>query len=297
MGLEWTSEDNFKINNVIMNPPYQDGLDAEIIIKMNSFAKDNIVSIQPSKWQTADDYYVGADYNTMRQKVVNNISTVIFYPDCKDVFDIWQADGITIINVNKHKENEKCNVINKCSTQKYFNSTEIRDIRHRETLLNCCNSIIKKLGEYTSINIERLNTSGKYQVFANLKTPGGGFYSLSKTNHGIYGLGLARLIDIENESKTVEESKLIFASDNKQQCENFLSWFNSKFVRFLIIANISKLNGTLTNDYFRFVPDVDNKDFNTKYDDKYFYTKYNLSEHDIELIEYTVKERHNEPKL
>ena len=105
------------------------------------------------------------------------------------------------------------------------------------------------------------------------------------------------MIDIENESKAVEESKLIFASDNKQQCENFLSWFNSKFVRFLIIANISKLNGTLTNDYFRFVPDVDNKDFNIKYDDRYFYTKYNLSEQDIELIEYTVKERHNEPKL
>lgn len=290
-------DNDFKINNIIMNPPYQDGLDAEFVIQLNTLVTDNIISIQPSKWQTADDYYVGADYKTMRQQIVDNIDTVIFYPDCKDIFDIWQADGITILHINKHKENEKCNIINKCTTQKYFNSAEIRDIRHRETLLNCCNYIIEKLGKYESIDLEHLNKYGRYQVFINLKTPGGGFYSLSKTNHSIYGLGLVRLIDIENESKTVDESKLVFASDSKQQCENFIRWFNSKFVRFLIIANISKLNNTLTNDYFRFVPDIDDKEFNTLYTDNYFYEKYNLSVQDIELIEYTVKERQYESKL
>ena len=286
-------ERDFTINNIVMNPPYQDGLDARFSILTSILAKDSIVSIQPAKWQTADDYYVGADYKTMRQQIVDKISTVIFYPDCKDIFEIWQADGITIICINKHKKYEKCNIINKCSTQKYFNSTEIRDIRHRETLLNCCNSIIEKLGTYTSIDLEHLNKYGRYQVFANLKTPGGGFYALSKENHSIYGLGLTRLIDSEIESKTVEESRIVFASDDKQQCINFLSWFNSKFVRFLIISNISKLNGTLTNDYFRFVRDIDDKEFNRKYNDKYFYKKYNLSSEDINIIEYTVKEREN----
>lgn len=136
MSVEFTSADDFKINNVIMNPPYNSGMDLDFVDLAYKIAIDSVVAITPAKWQTTADDYSGCaskniNYKQFREMYVPHMSHVVFYPDCKDIFDIGQRDGITwfIIDKSIHKN---CTIINKCKLQKYFNSESIRCITNRE---------------------------------------------------------------------------------------------------------------------------------------------------------------------
>lgn len=48
--------------------------------------------------------------------------------------------------------------------------------------------------------------------------------------------------------------KCIYSQDNLEDCKIFLSYFNSRLLRFLVFINTSKMSNMLTDDVFRFVP-------------------------------------------
>ena len=115
------------------------------------------VMITPAKWQTAADDHSGCaskniDYKGFREKLVPHMSKVVFYPDCADVFNIKQADGITYYILDKNNKQEKCTVINTSKRQKIINSTEKRNITNRESLWNIGHEIVEYLGDYTRFN-------------------------------------------------------------------------------------------------------------------------------------------------
>lgn len=94
--------------------------------------------------------------------------------------------------------------------------------------------------------------------------------------------------------------KVTFESDSRVECESFASYLNSRFLRFFIALNISKMTPVTTNDYFRFVPAPMVLDehgnripgkFDHVYTDQELYKTWNLPQKYIDVIEAIVKER------
>lgn len=102
----------------------------------------------------------------------------------------------------------------------------------------------------------------------------------------------SRLIDIQaGEKKASDASDMTFTSEIKSECESFLSWLNTRFVRFFVAIYQSKLTGMLTNHVFRFVPAPPSGKFDHIYTDKELYKDFNLPQKYIDVIEAVVKER------
>lgn len=294
--------DTMKFDLVIGNPPYNKGMDLDFVDLGYKISDQYTVMITPAKWQTTADDYSGCasknlDYKQFRKLYVPHMSHVVFYPDCKDIFDIGQRDGITWYLLDKDKH-QKCTVVNKCRLQKYFNSESIRSITNRESLCNIGAEVINKMGKYTVFKF--VITHGKYQVWTNNQCPVGGCvgggalnggYALANDGTAQY-LSISRILDTsKGETSPSGASECTFCSDNKSECESFISWLNCKFTRFFVAINISKLTGILTNDNFRFVPAPPSGKFDHIYTDKELYKAFNLPQKYIDVIEAVVKER------
>lgn len=285
---------------VIGNPSYNNGADLDFVDLAYRISKDNtglVCMITPAKWQTTSDDYIGCaseniDYTEFRNRYVEYMDYICYYPVCRDIFEILQADGITYYLLTKQKH-ERCVVENKCKHIKAFNSIETRDIRHRESLFNIGNEIVNYLGDYKRFTFQssRQHEFKRYQVWTNTKIPGGGLSALTspKKTYFVgeshieenYGWALARPNSI----------KCIFSSDIESECESFISWLNCKFTRFFVAINVNKLTGILTDDYFRFVPAPPDYKFNHIYTDQELYNLYNIPQKYIEVIESIVKDR------
>lgn len=253
--------------------------------------------ITPAKWQTAEaDQKIASkmSYGEFRKKLVPYMEQVTFYPDSGECFEIYQLDGISWYLINKQKDKDKaCIVINKCKCQKYFNSEVLRDITNRQTLNNIGNEINIIFKDIKKFSIEEKfkELNKKYVVAANTK--------LAKGNKGIltsdgrtYCISMMYILDREkNEKCPSEENKLVFTSNTKEECESFISYINTKLVRFLVLINISKLNGIWTDDYFRFVPAPPSGKFDHIYTDEELYDAFNLPQKYRDVIEAVIKER------
>ena len=166
--------------------------------------------------------------------------------------------------------------------QKYFNSESIRSITNRESLCNIGAEVINKMGKYTVFKF--VVTHGKYQVWTNNQCPvvggvGGGAlnggYALANDGTAQY-LSISRILDTsKGETSPSGASECTFCSDNKSECESFVSWLNCKFTRFFVAINISKLTGILTDDNFRFVPAPPTGKFDHIYTDEELYKAFN----------------------
>ena len=73
-------------------------------------------------------------------------------------------------------------------------------------------------------------------------------------------------------------------TDSKDIAINFISYMNTKFVRFLILQTLSAIN--LTRECYQFVPMVD---FTKRWTDEELYKKYDLSDEEISFIEAMIK--------
>lgn len=81
-----------KFDVVIGNPPYNKGMDLDFVDMGFELSKQYTVMITPAKWQTAEaDQRVMSKmtYGEFRKKIVPHMSKVVFFPCCKDVFDIY----------------------------------------------------------------------------------------------------------------------------------------------------------------------------------------------------------------
>ena len=290
---------DMKFNVVIGNPPYNKGMDLDFVNLGFDLCTDYCVMITPAKWQTAADDYQGCasktiDYKGFREKLVPHMSKVVFYPDSKDVFDIMQSDGISYYLLDKGNKHAKCEVTNVCRLQSIFNSTEVRSILNRESLMNIGNKIVGYLGKYRKFKFDRINESNRYQVWTNsqLGTVKGKSSSLFGADGTTLVTSVSRIIDTsKGEKPSSGLSKCTFSSDSKEECESFVSWLNTKFTRFFVLINISKLGSILTDDYFRFVPAPPSGKFDHIYTDEELYKAFNLPQRYIDVIEAVIKER------
>lgn len=290
-----------KFDVVVGNPPYNKGMDLDFVNLGFDLCNKYCMMITPAKWQTTADDYVGCtsktiDYKGFREKLVPHMSKVVFYPDCVDIFSIAQVDGISYFLLEKDKTFTECEVENKCLKQKYFNSKQTRSILNRETLHNIGNDIINSLGHYESYKF-KVPAGKRYEVWTNSQTavssgPEAGRYLLGKGEGNMQVISLSRILDkSKGETPTIGTSSLTFASDDIDECKSFISWLNTKFTRFFVAINLSKLTGILTDDCFRFVPAPPSGKFDHIYTDDELYKAFNVPQEYIDVIEAVIKER------
>jgi len=297
---------DMKFDVILGNPPYNRGMDLDFVNQSFDICNKYCLFITPAKWQTADsDQSVSSktlNYGGFRSKIVPHISKVVFYPCCKDLFDIYQTDGITYFLLEKEKQFKECTVVNRCNDIEYFNGTEVRSIRERESLLNIGNEIINYLGTYNSFKFKPIAHNKRYEVWMNTKVSGYDWYA---TQSPRYVLSISRVLDNSKDMGYDGESKCVFESDSMQEIDSFLSWIYTRFTRFFLVPNISKLNNIQTNDCFRFVPSppVDENGeyiWRFHYTDEKLYKFYGLDRPDAQtsaevrytdIIESVIKER------
>lgn len=282
---------DMKFDVIIGNPPYNRGIDIDFInisMKLGGY----LALIVPAKWQTAEDNQrsiAGTGYGEMREKLYKRVTKVIFYPYARDIFDILQSDGISIIVAAKEKMIKETIVENRSKHIKIINSKSNRRIDNRETLWNCGDQIISLIGNVEKYSIQ-INTLGRYEVWTNNKLSGGGLATI-ESNRKVYIIGESNIIDTyKEESDYTGAYTLMFKSDSLGECKSYISWLNTKLTRALFMFGISKLSNTLTDYGFRFVP-MPVEGFNHIYSDEELFNKYRLSEKQIKFIESIIKDR------
>lgn len=81
---------------------------------------------------------------------------------------------------------------------------------------------------------------------------------------------------------------VIFSALTFNECENFVSYINTKLIRFLLYCG--RCGNSVTNkETWRFVPDPG--PFDHIFTDEELYQKYNLTPDEINIIESVIKER------
>lgn len=284
-----------KFSIVLGNPPYNKGIDMDFVFKAFELSDNYMVMITPAKCFTSEAKQQIAStmsYGDFREKIVPHISDLVFYPCCKDVFDILQVDGIVYYIVNKNTKFDKCNIKNICKHLPQFNSDNVsRNITNRQSLLNIGNEIIEYLGEYKRFTIPNTYFKKKYQVWTSIKAPGGNLSTVTFPRKTLF-IGESTLEEYTGIEVKHSDSKICsFTSDSRYECESFISWLNCKFTRFFTAINQSKLTGIITDDCFRFVPAPPSGKFDHIYTDQELYKIFNLPQRYIDIIESIVKER------
>lgn len=294
-----------KFDLVIGNPPYNKGMDLDFVDLGYKLSSQYTVMITPAKWQTTADDYSGCaskniNYKKFRELYVPHMSTVVFYPDALDIFHISQVDGLTYFLIDK-EIHSTATVTNVSFHQKYYNSVSDRDIKNRQTLINIGQEIVDYLGTYNTFSVEHTNKKYTYKVVTNSQIVLCGAGSEARKASDAVGR-LSNMFNNDGQATFIGTPKIgtfvpagaygcAFSSDNKSECESFVSWLNCKFTRFFVAINISKLTGILTDDYFRFVPAPSTGKFDHIYTDEELYKAFNLPQKYIDVIESVIKER------
>ena len=297
---------------VIGNPPYNDGMDIDFVFKAFQLATKCTVMITPAKCFTSEaeqKILSQHSYGDFRKELAPHISNICFYPECSEVFDIQQVDGICWFLLDKNIHTN-CVVVNKCENQKLFNNSRVRSITAGQVLNNLGNEIVEYLGDYNKFRFNTCNTD-TFAVWTNNKIHGArgkeNIYQakgvISYASGQMVIVSDSMLVDMRDEVEKAfipNYSKMSFSSNNKEECESFISWLNCKFTRFFVAINISKLTGILTDYYFRFVPAPPSGRFDHIYSDEELYEYFGLNRPEAQtkdgvryrdIIEAVVKER------
>ena len=314
---------DMRFDVVIGNPPYNKGMDLDFVDKAYEISKDKtgiVCMITPAKWQTAKaDQRVASKitYGQFRERYVPHMSHVCFYPDCLDVFCISESSGIAYFLIDKDTHENSCIVNNKCNLQKIINSTGVRDITHQQSLWNIGNEVVDYLHDTLkkngSLEIKKVDTCKEYCVLMNtqgqkqLGQSGAYDWQEGRINPDYLGkggvafnnegkasvIGTVQLAISQKDGRPSEEAKekiVIFTSDKKEHCESYISYINSKLVKFLVFINLSSMR-TANSNSFRFVPVPPSGKFDHIYTDEEIYKAFNLPQKYIDVIESIIKER------
>lgn len=290
-----------KFDVVIGNPPYNNDLYLDFVQLGYQLSSNYVCMITPAKWQAKG----GGKNEAFRRDIVPHMSKIVFYPDCTDIFAIGDPSGISYYLIDKNNIHDEKIIQNVAVKQHIYNDTEIRSF-DTYSLYNKGTHIANKVIECNkSINIESMDKDNKFQVWSANKVSL--VSNIPKTylwnTDGMFNcLGLQQIAErdtkrvvyetdgLHKSSGVPEDSKVIFSSDNVDECKYFISYCYTRLVRYLLSLSLCGLTGIATkNEWWRFVPDPG--PFDHIFTDKELYDKYNLTQEEIAIIESVIKER------
>lgn len=119
----------------------------------------------------------------------------------------------------------------------------------------------------------------KYKVIVTYAMSGGN----KPTAEGNYQI-LSSLMSLGPDEACSETYLLLDTFDSLNEANNLIQYMSSKFARFLLLQALTSIH--ITKDKFCFVPV---QDFSKSWTDEELYTKYNLSQEEINFIETMIK--------
>ena len=263
---------------VIGNPPYNNDIYIDFVTQGHNLAKQYDVWITPAKWQAKG----GKKNEDFRENIVPHMSKIVYYPYTNDVFDITSQGGISYYIIDRHKHNA---IVNIKSSKHSFIKNECFTLEGRLTIYD---SITEKIvRKVSTLNISGkqlylIDTGGKHKVKTTHLLCG----TVNKIN--CFGGFIICPMTITDNSLNIQNEFILFSSNNRDECFSFMSYIESKLVRFLILPSIS--SGSINNkETWRFVPDPG--PFDHIFTDAELYKKYNLTDEEINIIESVIKER------
>jgi site-specific DNA-methyltransferase (adenine-specific) len=273
------------IDVVVGNPPYNNDIYIPFVEMGHNLSSTCSVFITPAKWQAKG----GAKNEQFRQNIVPHMSKIVYYPDCKDVFNIQVHSGISYYLISKNEYKDKLVTV----------------ICNKSVLLNCkkhTRELIEPMTLYSGAVYNICDKVGCFnKIFKNFKSS---WIAIDK-NINIFmttvaaqsggrtfandGKLLMLSVPIRHD-KTFYKSndyKCIYSATTKDEADSFESWMNTKFIRFMVF--ISWCSFHINNETWRFVPDPIT--FDHIFTDEELYKKYNLTPEEINIIESVIKER------
>lgn len=141
------------------------------------------------------------------------------------------------------------------------------------------------LGYKSKDELLRLDGVDKYKACLSCMPTGNNKYGAFDENGMAFGLKETLMLKPNQVPKGSYFPLMCFDTEN--EVKSFISYFNTRFIRFLIICSI--VGTTISSELFRFVPDPG--DFDHIFTDEELYKKYNLTDEEINIIESVIKER------
>lgn len=279
---------------VVGNPPYNNDMYLDFVMTGHTLAKQFTLMITPAKWQAKG----GGQNDLFRKTIVPYMSKIVYYPEQTDLFDIQESDGITYYLLDA-KEDPYTSIRNSSDDIKAFNSeaTYNRNAILSIQLLNQANQIIDKTSKHLKLNINQ-NIKLKQFCVAEARMFGWGTERVKSgvrfksckcyTNELKYNvISLPTIIKHEDIDTLAKVRVITFTQDSEEECKSYVSYMESKFVKFLMLSG--RVGSMTGREAKRFVPDPGA--FDHIFTDEELYKKYNLTDDEIKLIESVIKER------
>jgi site-specific DNA-methyltransferase (adenine-specific) len=263
-----------KFDVVIGNPPYNNDMYIPFVEMGYQLASTCSVFITPAKWQAKG----GEKNEQFRKNIVPHMSKIVYYLDAHDVFSIGETGGITYYICDKNEHNEKT-IINVCNKLSIFNN---EDVRPFYKILNNYGYEFIKNKVFKPLFIADLPQQFRYRYRVSK------LYSDRNINKHNNVLNPANIEDSKDISILSDNYLIRYSSDNIDNVKSFVSYVNTKYVRFCILIGLCA-SFIVSNEAWRFVPDPG--PFNHIFTDEELYKKYNLTQEEINIIESVIKER------
>ena len=280
---------NMKFDVVIGNPPYNNDLYLDFVQTGYNLLKDDgvMVQITPAKWQAKG----GKKNEDFRANIVPHMKEIVYYPEETDIFDIRSACGICFYSITKQIYPCK-NITNICLRSPMLNTKPVfREYKALNTLYNVGISIIAKV-QPSGYDILSNDTTKRYRVALNNQVLYWGS-SQTKSFFSPEGksqvLSVCKVFDSTFEKLEVGAAKYVYSTNDNSEIPYFVSWIDTKLIRFLVLIGFNVLTGVLNKEFWRFVPNPGK--FDHIFTDDELYKKYNLTQDEINIIESVIKER------
>ena len=272
--------------------------------------------IIPAKWYTNNAH----DCDKARSKTIKNLKILKDFPQASEVFEDIQLSGGLCIYLWEHGYKGKTNFIQVMGEDTYTSYDDISDsklvIRYdigrrvvakvahfKEMTLNEVSIVSSKFGipTYERGEMElpgqlKLRHSGGwgwaslidvtrnieliplYKVIIGYKVPGGGL----QKNHRYTVITIPQIL--RKDEVCTDTYQVIGAFKDAEQAQNYMNYFKTKFVRFLML--MTQTNSSTTRDNYQLIPI---QDFTINWTDEDLYKKYGLDNEEIEFIEKLIR--------
>lgn len=272
-----------KFDVVIGNPPYNNDIYLDFVTLGHTLASKYDCWITPAKWQAKG----GQKNEDFRKNIVPYMSKIAFYHNAGDVFNIRNLDGISYFLISKTICRDKCiKDVDNHPTHSLFNQDWHFDKLDFTLHSFIVNNILSKCSASSKLK-PTYNSKHKYLVHVSLMLSSGG----GKTSFSNFSAD-GKLLVLN--PMTIEEIvatgnyKNLYSSDSKSECESYISYMNTKLMRFILYVSCCG-NSVTAVETWRFVPDPEA--FDHIFTDQELYEEYNLTPEEINIIESVIKER------
>lgn len=318
-----------KFDVIIGNPPYQlstGGGSAQATPLYNKFVEQAkklkpryLSMIIPSRW-----FAGGMGLDKFRTSMLDDghITKLVDFPNAKDCFSqssigggvcyfLWERDSTglcQVTNVLSQKSNTLERKLNEYDVFVRYNSaiTIIRKIPVTEKRFSLLCSSLSPFGinssergneRYFPYAYTLYSSKGIGYVQRSVVTAGFGYIDkykilISKTSaehagepdsNGTFKV-LSKISPLGPDEICTFSYFVAGPFNTKRELENAITYLKTKFARFLILQAVTSIN--LSKDKFQFVP---MQDFSKPWTDAELYTKYNLTQEEIDFIESMIK--------